>query len=99
MTLIHLSCLMLSHTWIVQQKNHMENLDALLGSYLIGFKEVVLVFCAQVDLFNWCFENSYLGRLMTLNYPANSATVLMMYHSEPNPYIPYGAFVSVLQWL
>lgn len=64
-------CLLFSNTWIVQQRNHLISLAALLD----------------------------LGTLMTLNCPADSVMVLLMYYSEPSTYIPYGAIVMVLQWL
>lgn len=99
-------CLLFSYTWIIQQKNHLICLDALRGSYLLSFKEVVLIwvwgiwisiFFAQVDLFSWCSENSDLSRLITLNCPADSvnAMVLLMYHGAPSTYLPYGAIVMV----
>lgn len=99
-------CLLFSYTWIIQQKNHLICLDALRGSYLLSFKEVVLIwvwgiwisiFFAQVDLFSWCSENSDLSRLITLNCPADSANamVLLMYHGAPSTYLPYGAIVMV----
>jgi hypothetical protein len=99
-------CLLFSYTWIIQQKNHLISLDALCGSYLLSFKEVVLIwvwgiwisiFFAQVDLFSWCSENSDLSRLIALNCPADSdnAMVLLMYHGAPSTYLPYGAIVMV----